>query len=111
MPELRFPQRLPPTPRRATMRCCPAHRNWVRKHRCSVPGCKNLPIECAHVRGGTDGGVGLKPSDRWSVSLCRFHHREQHALGERRFEAIYDLDLQALAREFARKSPHSSKLG
>ena len=104
MPELRFPiisrrrrgKRRPGTVRRTAV---------ARSHRCSVPGCRRLPIECAHVREGTDGGVGLKPSDRWTISLCMFHRREQHALGERTFEAKYDIDLLELAQEFARRSP------
>ena len=62
------------------------------------------------VRIGTDGGIALKPSDRWIISLCAGHHREQHQLGERRFQTTYRLDLIELAKEFARKSPHFAKL-
>lgn len=105
MPEVRFPSLLPREPRKKRSRSCPGHRAWVRRHRCSVPGCRALPIECAHVRGGTDGGVGLKPSDQWCVSLCRGHHIEQHDLGERAFEERYSLDLHGLAREFLLRSP------
>lgn len=104
---------LPPkidSKRRNGSRSCAAHRVWVRKHHCSVPGCPALPTESAHVRRGTDGGTGLKPSDRWVVSLCAMHHREQHALGEQSFEAKYELDLVGTAEEFARRSPHRSKL-
>lgn len=110
MPELRFPSRLPSEPRKTTSRSCAVHRAWVRRHRCSVPGCRRLPIECAHVRSGTDGGLGLKPSDNWCVSLCRDHHLEQHMIGEVAFELEYGLDLKALAREFAARSPARSKL-
>jgi hypothetical protein len=105
MPELRFPNRLAPEQRKSTSRTCAAHRAWVRRHRCSVPGCRRLPIECAHVRRATDGGCGLKPSDKWSISLCQFHHLEQHSIGEPAFEAKYDLHLRELALEFARRSP------
>jgi len=110
MPEVRLPSRL--TLHRATklQRTCPGHRAWVRRHQCSVANCRRRPIECAHVRRGTDGGVALKPSDRWCVSLCAFHHAEQHRLGERRFEAKYDLDLAALAIQFAVHSPYRSKI-
>ncbi|MFC4294009.1 putative HNHc nuclease [Novosphingobium tardum] len=87
-------------------RACSAHRAWVRRHRCCVPGCTRGPVECAHVRCGTDGGAGLKPSDRWTLSLCREHHGEQHRIGERAFERRHGLDLKALAAEFARRSPH-----
>ena len=82
----------------------------MRRHHCSVPGCLENTIECAHVRRGSDGGVGLKPSDRWVISLCVAHHREQHQIGERAFEERYSLDLSALAAEFAQRSPFRSKL-
>ena len=88
---------------------CAAHRAWVRKHCCSVRGCRGLPIECAHVRNGTDGGLGLKPSDKWTISLCRSHHLEQHELGEPAFEARYELNLRHLAKEFAQRSPYLRK--
>lgn len=91
-------------------RSCPAHRAWVRRHHCVVPGCDRYRIECAHIRKGTDGGIGLKPSDCYVVSLCDYHHAEQHRIGEQRFEEMYDLDLLAIAREFARLSPHRARL-
>ena len=105
--------RLPPkiVPGRASdVRSCPAHRAWVRKHHCSVSGCRALPIECAHVRRGTDGGTALKPSDRWSISLCADHHREQHTIGEATFEKKYGVDLVELAEAFADRSPSRSGL-
>jgi len=111
MPELRFPSLLPPQPSKKTSRTCAAHRNWVRRHRCSVPGCRNLPIECAHVRTGTDGGLGLKPSDKWTISLCQLHHLEQHEIGEAAFELRYDLNLIELASEFASRSPYLRSSG
>lgn len=88
----------------------PAHRSWVRSHGCCVPGCDNRPIECAHLRMGTDGGMGFKPSDKWCWSACSEHHRSQHSLGEATFQKLHGLDLRALCEEFARKSPHRSKL-
>ena len=73
-------------------------------------GCDGMPIECAHVRKGTDGGVSLKPSDKWAISLCSCHHREQHRVGETRFERKYGIDLIAVAELFASNSPHWRKL-
>ncbi|WP_376959691.1 hypothetical protein ABNQ39_07210 [Azospirillum sp. A26] len=64
-----------------------------------------MPIEAAHVRTGTDGGVGMKPSDKWSISLCKDHHAEQHNIGEPAFERRHAIDMKALAREFAAASP------
>lgn len=111
MPELRFPARRPSEPRKPSRRSCAGHRAWVRRHRCSVPGCLRLPIECAHVRSGTNGGLGLKPSDRWCVSLCRDHHLEQHCVGERAFEEKYSIDLLRLATEFVLRSPFRYRFG
>ena len=111
MPELVFP-RLFATSAAASGShvTCAGHRAWVRRHACSVRGCRRTPIECAHVRAGTDGGMGKKPSDKWTISLCRFHHAEQHRIGERAFEDKYSISMAALAMEFARRSPFRSKL-
>lgn len=87
----------------------PAHRNWVRGHACSVCG-STAGIECAHVRVGTDGGTGIKPSDKWTISLCRQCHSEQHYLGERSFEAKHGINIKQLAEAFYRASPHRRKL-
>jgi hypothetical protein len=110
MADLRLPDRVRPEKRGDPPRSCPGHRAWIRRHHCSVPGCKRSPIECAHVRIGTDGGISLKPSDRWCISLCSFHHSEQHRLGERRFEKRHGLCLAELAELFARASPHARAL-
>lgn len=87
----------------------PAHRAWVRGHACSVCGTETA-IECAHVREGTDGGMGIKPSDRWTISLCKDHHAEQHSIGEGPFERRHGINMKALASEFFRNSPHRFKL-
>lgn len=105
-----LPKRVTHPKRESEGRTCGAHRAWVRRHHCSVPCCQNTPIECAHIRRGSDGGVGLKPSDRWTVSLCAIHHAEQHLIGEQSFEQRYALNLADIAMEFARRSPHKSKL-
>lgn len=99
-------QRSPALPSRE----CPAHRAWVRRHHCCVPGCTNLPVDCAHVHADTDGGMGLKPSDKWTISLCRTHHIEQHQIGEAAFEKRHKIEMRALAMEFAKRSPHRAKL-
>jgi hypothetical protein len=110
MPDVQFPRRIAKLKPRKQSNTCPAHRAWVRKHSCSVPGCARMPIEAAHVRKDTHAGLSLKPSDRWVISLCAHHHREQHNVGERAFERRYSIDLAALAQEFARRSPHHTKL-
>ncbi len=87
----------------------PAHRTWVRGHACCACGA-TAAIECAHVREGTDGGMGLKPSDRWTVSLCKDCHTEQHRIGEGPFERRHGINLKAMAAEFFAASPHRFKL-
>lgn len=88
----------------------PGHCNFVRGHECSVPGCHERPIEVAHVRDGTGGGMSVKPSDRWVISLCRDHHSEQHRHGEISFSIKHKIDMKALAEAFAKASPHWPKL-
>lgn len=39
-------------------------------------------VEAAHVRKGTDGGTGTKPSDRFAVPLLPHCHSRQHRVGE-----------------------------
>jgi len=111
MPELVIPRYRPKQGRERLHRSCAGHRAWVRRHDCSIRGCRLGPIECAHVRHGTDGGAGMKPSDKWTISLCQFHHSEQHRIGEVAFEERYSVNLKRLAIEFARRSPFRWRLG
>lgn len=106
MPDSALPRFKPKPSRSLSSRTCQGHRTWIRRHLCSVPDCRQEPIVCAHVRNGTDGGTALKPSDKWTISLCQPHHGEQHDIGEPAFEAKYGVNLKALAMEFARQSPY-----
>lgn len=105
-----LPARLHRKPKRDNRVRSAAHLKWVRTFRCVVPGCDKTPIEAAHVRNYTDGGMGMKPGDDWTVSMCRDHHREQHRIGEIGFALGHGINLAALAQEFAVKSPHLRKL-
>lgn len=97
-------------PRRSDPRRCPRHLQYVRGHECAVPGCRSGdPIEAAHVRVGTDGGTGLKPSDKWAIPLCRSHHEEQHRIGEPHFETRHKLNMKAIAQGLWTRSPHRIK--
>lgn len=87
----------------------PAHRAWVRGHHCAACG-SSVAIECAHVRTGTDGGMGFKPSDRFCVALCKDCHTRQHQIGEQAFEKEAGINMKALAEAFFRASPHRGKL-
>lgn len=67
-------------------------------------------IEVAHVRTGTNGGMGLKPGDYWTISLCRDCHAEQHLIGEGPFEEKHEIDMKELARAFVKASPKRIEL-
>lgn len=61
------------------------------------------PIEVAHVRLGTDGAMGKRPSDYFTVALCKNCHARQHEIGERTF--WQGKDVAAIMEEFVRSSP------
>jgi hypothetical protein len=67
------------------------HLAFVRQLPCVACG-KAAPSEAAHVRSGSDGGAGMKPSDRYSVSLCASCHALQHEFGELTFWSALRID-------------------
>ena len=76
-----------------------AHQRWVRSHQCVVLGCKDGPIQFAHVKSRGAGG-----GDWYGVALCLGHHREQHDIGIETFQRKYGIDLYELAAEFTRRT-------
>ena len=79
-----LPPRIPKVPKRATRWRSAAHCNFVRSHACSA--CHSTAaIEVAHVRLGSGAGMGQKPDDHRTVSLCHECHSRQHRLGEATF--------------------------
>lgn len=106
-----LPRRIPKQKNRSERWRSAKHCNFVRDHECCVPGCQARPIEVAHLRVGTDAGMGRKASDFYTISLCKFHHTgDQHNVGERSFEKKHGIDLHALAAEFAEKSPKAAEI-
>ena len=67
------------------------HLAFVRQLPCVACG-KAPPSEAAHVRTGTDGGVGVKPGDRYAVPLCAACHAKQHRIGELTFWSALRID-------------------
>ena len=67
------------------------HLTFVRQLSCVACG-KAAPSEAAHVRSGSDAGAGMKPSDRYSVSLCTDCHALQHQFGELTFWSVLRID-------------------
>jgi hypothetical protein len=89
---------------------CPAHLAYVRLHVCAVQdfACGGK-IEAAHIRMGTDGALGRKPSDCFAIPMCSEHHRMQHAIGELKFWATCQIDPLKLAAQLWKASPHRRK--
>ena len=90
---------------------CPSHLKWVRGHECAIADkhdCQNK-IEAAHVRRGSDGYMGGKPSDTYAIPLCSEAHREQHAIGEKSFEKKYEIKMLEISQMLAHTSPHKIK--
>ncbi len=86
----RIPRIAPKRRRRPDPRRAPKHLAFIRQLSCV--GChRAAPSQAAHVRIGTDGGAGLKPSDRHTVPLCLWCHSSQHR-GERSFWAAQRID-------------------
>ena len=67
------------------------HLAFVRQLPCVACG-KAAPSDAAHVRTGTDGGVGMKPGDRYAVPLCTACHEKQHRVGELTFWSALRFD-------------------
>lgn len=65
-------------------------------------------IEVAHVRIGSGAGMGQKPDDWNTVSLCKECHAKQHRDGERTFWAGKPLD--GLLAAFANASPKAADI-
>lgn len=84
-------QRIPKHAKRTARFKSQAHLAHVRKHACVNCGA-TAPIEAAHVRTGSDAGMGRKPSDYFAVPLCGGMdgcHQRQHTFGEDSFWLAY----------------------
>lgn len=82
-----LPPRIPKPSKRASRWRSQAHCSFVRSHACSVCG-STTAIEVAHVRLGSGAGMGQKPDDWRTVSLCGGIdgcHARQHRIGEATF--------------------------
>lgn len=104
-----LPRRLPKPAKRSTRWRSQAHCNFVRSHACCACG-STAAIEVAHVRIGTGAGMGQKPHDFWTISLCHECHARQHQMGEQSFERMSSINMRALAEEFAKASPRRAEI-
>ena len=97
-----LPPKLPKKAKRSSRWRSQKHCNYVRSHACAK--CHSqAAIEVAHVRLGSGAGMGQKPHDYLTVSLCKECHQRQHSEGERTFWKGFNLD--AILEAFQRTSP------
>lgn len=102
-----LPPRIPKKPKRASRWRSQAHCSFVRSHACS--NCEGTyAIEVAHIRLGSGTGMGQKPDDWRTVSLCEACHRTQHNWGEETFWA--GRDVEALIAAFIKASPRRAQI-
>ncbi len=104
-----LPKRIAKAPKRASRWRSQAHCNFVRSHGCCACAATTA-IEVAHVRLGSGAGMGQRPHDFRTISLCKEHHAEQHRIGEQSFEKRYNIDMAGLADEFASASPRAIEI-
>lgn len=108
-----LPKRIPKPPKRASRWRSQAHCNFVRSHACCNCG-EMAGIEVAHVRIGSSAGMGQKPDDWRTVSLCRDCHDLQHRIGERTFwddyRKAHGCTVYDLMREYCRASPRAREI-
>ena len=91
MPAPRIPRSVARGKPKPNLHRCVQHLGFIRQLSCVACG-KAAPSEAAHVRIGTDSGVGMKPGDRYAVPLCTTCHAKQHRIGELTFWSALRID-------------------
>ena len=91
MPAPRIPRPVARGKPKPNLRRRVQHLAFVRQLPCVACG-KAALSDAAHVRIGTDGGVGRKSSDRYAVPLCTTCHVKQHQVGELAFWSALRID-------------------
>lgn len=80
----------------------PKYLDWLRGQKCAVSG---SPAECAHhIRLGTNGGTGIKPSDYFCLPLLNEFHTTGpdalHIIGEETFLTKYGIEPMELFAKY-----------
>ena len=91
MPAPRIPHPVTRAKPKPNLRRRVQHLAFVRQLACVACG-KAAPSHAAHVRTGTDSGLGLKPGDRYTVPLRTACHAKQHRVGELTFWSALRID-------------------
>lgn len=103
-----LPPRIPKKAKRESRWRSRKHCDFVRSHACCNCG-SMAGIEVAHVRMGSGAGMGQKPDDWRTVSLCGDCHRLQHSHGEPSFWRAYAKEhgctVEELINAYCKDSP------
>jgi hypothetical protein len=78
----RIPRSVIKAKSRANPRRAAEHLVFVRAIGICIACGAECRCEAMHVRNNTDGGMGLKPSDRFTLPGCPICHALQHKVGE-----------------------------
>jgi hypothetical protein len=95
-PIARIPREVPQPKRTPDPKRSASHLAFVRTLPCCVCAAR-APSEAAHIRAGTDGGMGVRPSDRFTVPMCHGCHARQHTIGELAWWSGHGVDPTGLA--------------
>lgn len=74
-------RKIPTKAKRSSRWRSQSHLGHVRKHACCVCD-SEVNIQAAHLRIGTDGSMGAKPSDYFATPMCGQCHNTSHTVGE-----------------------------
>ena len=88
----RIPKTMPQHRRKPNPRYAAAHLDFVRSIGICIACGAEGRCQAMHVRNKTDGGAGLKPSDKFSLPGCAECHARQHRQGELTFWSGLGID-------------------
>lgn len=80
------------------MRTDKKYLDYIRQMPCKICG---YPAEPHHIRS-TGDGLGQKPDDRRTIPLCRLHHAEAHAWGDKTFQERHDINYEEIMNKLGR---------
>ena len=95
----RIARTVPRGKRKPNLRRAAEHLEFVRALEVCMACGRRGRCQAMHIRNKTDGGVGLKPSDKFCVPGCLECHARQHRCGEITFWGEKGIDpLDAASR-------------
>lgn len=89
----RIPRTVAKGKRKPNLRRAVQHLAFVRSLGICLACGARAQVVAMHVRGFTDGGTGMKPSDKYTVPGCQMPcHEDQHRVGETAFWGRIGID-------------------